>query len=255
FGSTGLAICGDVDLAYTGGRQSFVGFSDLLASLRLRAYVSPAYRITSMWSVAVQNRFVYWFNRGYMYEVLPQAQWDVVPALSLSAGIGLPVVGGNVWRFIAGVRWAPTFSAPSPSGLEVFKEGENLRMRVYFNFLGDKADLFEPKNTQYGPKNHDLIAQVVSRLNQYPEYDIVVEGHTNRVKFEKSFEEEQSAEMIPLARDRAAAVAQALVAAGIARERLSVAAIGGSRPLSKFEDKENCWKNRRVEIVLKKKTR
>jgi len=265
FGSTGLSLYGNLDAAFTGGRGVFRILSDPLSCIRLRADAIPAYRINQSWSAALQNRIVFWFSRGFSYEILPQAQFDVLPGLSVSAGAGIPVVGGSVWRFLAGARWTPSLPAraparsaepappPAPATLVVIRENDDIRIRVYFNFLGDKADLFEPQNREFGSRNRAIVADLVSYLRQFPDYDITVEGHTNRVKFDMSFEKEQESEMLPLAGARADAVVQALTTAGIDGGRLSPAAIGGLRPLARFEDAENCWKNRRVEIVLKRR--
>jgi outer membrane protein OmpA-like peptidoglycan-associated protein len=251
----GPALCGGLDFAFTRGRDGFAEFSTISAGRRLRASISPSYRLDPAWSVTLQNRVVYWFDRGFLYELLPQAQWDPCPGLSLSAGLGIPAIGGESWRFLAGLRWAPRQKAnepPPPSSLQVIRELGGTRIRVYFQFQGDRAELLEPKNQQYGKQNRALLSELVSYLARYPEYDIVVEGHTNRARFELSFQAEQRDEMLPLAEGRAASVVQALTAAGISSRRLSAKAIGGLKPLADFRDEANCWKNRRVEIVLKK---
>jgi outer membrane protein OmpA-like peptidoglycan-associated protein len=68
-----------------------------------------------------------------------------------------------------------------------------------------------------------------------------------------TFDEEQRKEMLPLATARATAVKKALVDLGFSADKISIEAYGGLKPLVKFEDMDNNWKNRRVEIVLVKK--
>jgi chemotaxis protein MotB len=133
------------------------------------------------------------------------------------------------------------------------REGKGMRLRVYLSFLGDKADLFEPKNAKFGAKNRQILEEVAAYLRQFEGYDIVIEGHTNRARFDVSFEREQKEEMLPLAEARAKAVLTALAELGIERKTMKAVAVGGSRPLAKFEDSVNNWKNRRVEIVITKK--
>ena len=255
-GPRGPVLSGGFDLAYTGGRESFPEFMEPLACLRLRGSLSPSLRFGPSWALALQNRVVYWFDRGYSYELLPQAQWDILPSLSLAAGLGIPLIGAESWRFLAGARWTPRRIAARPptkppDSIQVIPQPAGFRIRVYFQFLGDEAALFAPGNAVYGKRNRALISELVAYLARYPGYDIVVEGHTNRARFELSFAKEQREEMLPLAAARADAVLRALTAAGVARNRISVEAIGGLEPLADFRDADNCWKNRRVEIVLK----
>jgi flagellar motor protein MotB len=158
------------------------------------------------------------------------------------------VVGGGVWKAYAAV----SYELGTEELFMVVREGEDVRLRVYLSFLGDKADLFAPANRQFGDRNRRIMASVARFIRKYPGYRIVVEGHTNRAKLDMSFDEEQRKEMLPLARARAAAVKDALVGMGFDAKRLSTVAYGGLKPLAKFEDSANTWKNRRVEILLVK---
>jgi len=241
--------------AATLGRKAFDELADPAACMRLRALLCPSLRAGPL-ILSAQGRGIYWFGRGYALEILPQLQWEALPGLSLAAGLGIPAVGGSSWRLLAGARWTPRESAPPPlpqsGALQLIRERRGARVRLYINFQGDRAELFEPANARYGPENRRLIAELVALLQRYPEYDILVEGHTNRSRFDLSFREEQKSEMLPLAERRAEAVRSALVAAGIPESRLSIKAVGGLKPLVDFEDEANAWRNRRVEIVLRK---
>lgn len=275
-----LGLVGDCNFAFTGWRDSALlpDFAAPGAMYRLYVDLVPGFFLKDRWFLGVQNRLTYWFDRGYIYDLVPEANWSPTKDLTLALGIGIPAIGGNVWKAWAGVSWngtvpAPILTAmqkaipkpkpkpatapkpapaPKKSDLSVIKEGDNIRIRVYFNFPGDRAELFEPVNTQFGPQNRALIAKVAELIKNYPDYQIIVEGHTNRAKFEMSFDEEQKKEMLPLAKARAEAVMKALVAAGIKASLMKAEAYGGLKPLVKFEDLENCWKNRRVEILLVK---
>jgi outer membrane protein OmpA-like peptidoglycan-associated protein len=54
----------------------------------------------------------------------------------------------------------------------------------------------------------------------------------------------------PLSMARAETVRQELVRRGIAPDRLSMAALGGTNPIVPFSDLPDRWKDRRVEFVL-----
>jgi outer membrane protein OmpA-like peptidoglycan-associated protein len=43
-----------------------------------------------------------------------------------------------------------------------------------------------------------------------------------------------------------------LVGLGVERARLSSVGIGGDRPIVPFEDRDNWWKNRRVDFILER---
>jgi outer membrane protein OmpA-like peptidoglycan-associated protein len=41
-----------------------------------------------------------------------------------------------------------------------------------------------------------------------------------------------------------------LIEFGVARNRLSFVGMGGTKPVVRYDDRDNWWKNRRVEFVL-----
>lgn len=248
------------------GLYGFQAPSDLplKSGWRIQTDVVPTYRlpmVSDMW-FQLQNRGQYWLDRGWGYEVLPQLSWTLTREWTVAAGCGIQVVGPPGWRAVAGFRWTPqtnladavhslTSSIDSVyTSFQVIPEGKNIRIRIYFTFEGDKADLFEPQNARYGLKNQELMTQLLGVIRKYPGAQILVEGHTNRSKLNQPYEQEQKNEMLPLAKARALAVADALALAKIDKKTVKTAAIGGDRPLAPFTDPANNWKNRRVEILL-----
>ena len=77
-----------------------------------------------------------------------------------------------------------------------------------------------------------------------------VEGYANNVS---NTERENIQELIPLSRLRAQTIVNILVENGLDRSILSSDGKGGSNPIAKWEDRENWWKNRRVEFIVTRK--
>ncbi len=65
-------------------------------------------------------------------------------------------------------------------------------------------------------------------------------------------EKEEVEELIPLSEARALTVQDSLIKLGIDASRLNILGIGGKEPIVPMSDKENIWKNRRVEFILLK---
>ena len=58
--------------------------------------------------------------------------------------------------------------------------------------------------------------------------------------------------VITLRKARAQTVKQMLIGFGVSEARLSTVGVGGRQPVVPREDKDNWWKNRRVEFILDK---
>jgi outer membrane protein OmpA-like peptidoglycan-associated protein len=95
--------------------------------------------------------------------------------------------------------------------------------------------------------NIRIIRRIAEILNKFRDYRVQVEGHANPVA---RTEAEERTELQPLSESRARAVVNMLGEYGVARTRLSSTGMGGSRPVIKWEDRDNWWKNRRVEFIL-----
>ena len=61
---------------------------------------------------------------------------------------------------------------------------------------------------------------------------------------------EQDEELLPLSKSRADAIRTALIAEGIEARRITTEGKGGAEPVVAFSDRDNWWKNRRVEFIL-----
>jgi outer membrane protein OmpA-like peptidoglycan-associated protein len=99
----------------------------------------------------------------------------------------------------------------------------------------------DPAKPALRPEAAKAVAEVAKLLRENPGLKLTVEGHTDDVGPRAANEK--------LARDRAAAVVDALAAAGIARDRLKVAGLGPAKPVADNATSEGRAKNRRLELV------
>ena len=67
--------------------------------------VSPELISMRKWMLQIENRFEYWVQRGWHYEVLPGIRWEIQPRTIFEIGVGLPIVGGNVRRYFVGFSY------------------------------------------------------------------------------------------------------------------------------------------------------
>jgi len=105
--------------------------------------------------------------------------------------------------------------------------------------------------------NDRILRRIAEVLERYPGYQIKVEGHANPTTApgtQARVNEEAGTSTVKglrtLSEDRARAVIDYLVSLGIARARLSPIGMGGTQPVAAFTDRDNWWKNRRVEFIL-----
>jgi len=69
-------------------------------------------------TMGVQNRYTYWFERGYTYAVMPQISWNITKETAVSAGASIPVMGGGKdYRFIGEISMSFEFGSKTrPTG-------------------------------------------------------------------------------------------------------------------------------------------
>jgi OOP family OmpA-OmpF porin len=124
------------------------------------------------------------------------------------------------------------FAAPAPqaAALKPALDREG-RAALHLAFEGAKLR----------PDQAKAVAEVARLLKESPGLKLTVEGHTDDVGPRAANEK--------LARDRAAAVVDALAAAGVSRDRLKSAGPGPAKPLADNATSEGRAKNRRMELV------
>lgn len=150
-----------------------------------------------------------------------------------------------------------------PVDVLVIRVGDVLKMQVpSIIFRSDNADFkgkdVEPENgleQSVIDNNHRVIKRIAEILNKFKDYTVSIEGHANNVtgtEAEETSTENGNIPLVPLSEARADTVKQMLVEYGVDESRLSTVGMGGRQPVVPREDRDNWWKNRRVEFILNK---
>jgi len=129
----------------------------------------------------------------------------------------------------------------------VIRDGDILRIQVPSIVFRENAADFNGIPTDRLDNNIRVLRRIAEILNRFRDYKVKVEGHANPVA--RTTQEERT-ELQPLSEARAQAVLNILVEYGVARNRLSSVGMGGTRTVVPYEDRDNWWKNRRVEFIL-----
>ena len=116
------------------------------------------------------------------------------------------------------------------------------------NFDADKAT-FDSLSASQRNDNEETLNEVAVQIKAHPGAQVIIEGYANNVS---GTEKENREELIPISKARADAILELLVERGINREVLTAEGMGGANPLADRNDRDNWWKNRRVEFRLKK---
>jgi flagellar hook assembly protein FlgD len=139
----------------------------------------------------------------------------------------------------------------------VIREGDRLKIQVpSIIFRANAADFKGLPQAQID-NNNRILRRIAQILNKFRDYQVQVEGHANPTTppdtAGRRAEETGTPRVIglkPLSEDRAKATVDFLVGFGVTRSRLSSTGAGGTRPVVRYEDRNNWWKNRRVEFIL-----
>jgi outer membrane protein OmpA-like peptidoglycan-associated protein len=117
------------------------------------------------------------------------------------------------------------------------RDGESLRVSLASDVM------FESGSARLQPGAADKLAELARVLDRYPRTRVDVVGHTD----------DRGTEAVnqPLSERRAAAVADAMVRAGVEPRRISTRGLGESRPVAGNETATGRAMNRRVEVLLR----
>ncbi len=145
----------------------------------------------------------------------------------------------------------------------LIRDGDKLKMAVpAIIFRSNHADFGLTKKDGDGGltqaqvnNNVRVLKRIAQILNKFKNYTVTVEGHANNVT---GTEEEETSTangnipLEPLSKERAEFVVDQLSEYGVTKARLSAVGRGGRQPVVPRSDRDNWWKNRRVEFILNK---
>ena len=127
-----------------------------------------------------------------------------------------------------------------------------LRVRVPSIIFGANSGDFDGLDAATVSNNDAILKRIAQVLNKFGTYKVKVEGHANPVgRTARERQREQETDLA-LSEIRARFVVDYLVKLGVARNRLSSFGIGNARPIASLNDRNNWWKNRRVEFILER---
>jgi outer membrane protein OmpA-like peptidoglycan-associated protein len=141
----------------------------------------------------------------------------------------------------------------------VIRDGDVLRVQVPSIVFGSNSGNLEGLDPETTANNDWILTRIAQVLNKFSTYQVKIEGHANPTTppntAARRTEETGTARikgLQPLSEERAKAVVEYLVKLGVDRSRLTAFGIGSARTIVDFADKDNWWKNRRVEFILVK---
>ena len=108
-----------------------------------------------------------------------------------------------------------------------------------------QAIQFEVNKDVVKPISFNQLNEVVKILNEFPDYQLIVDGHTDNTGKAESNQ--------VLSEKRAAAIKNYFIAKGIEESRMTATGYGFSKPLVPNTSAANKAKNRRVEMNMKLK--
>lgn len=99
---------------------------------------------------------------------------------------------------------------------------------------------FQPGSISFTPQSDAVLQQLLSLLQQHPDGRVRIEGHTDNTG--------PDAVNLRVSRDRAAAVANYLMARGIPADQIVVTGYGSTQPIADNSTEQGRTRNRRIEI-------
>lgn len=154
-----------------------------------------------------------------------------------------------------------TVEGKIPVDVLVIRDGNVLKMAVpSIIFESDSAN-FQKANSKLTQAQIDNNMKTLNRisdiLKKFKDYKVTIVGHANKVTDNPLEETEDNLRewgrgLMPLSKERADAIVSYLVKHGVNASALTTEGMGGTKPVVNPKDKDNNWKNRRVEFILQK---
>lgn len=207
----------------------------------------PFWTISGKSSITEQ---VVWDGRGNNGELV-QSAMDYPYTFTVTDTLGLTsVVEDKISVDVLVIRVGDVLKMAVPA--IIFRQDEaDFGVQV----VDDNGKVVKKGITAAQAKNNERVLKRIAQiLNKFKNYTVTVEGHANSVT---GLEDEETTNkygkaLVPLSQDRAEFVIEKLKGYGVDGSRLSAVGRGGRNPVAKLGDKDNAWKNRRVEFILNK---
>jgi outer membrane protein OmpA-like peptidoglycan-associated protein len=133
----------------------------------------------------------------------------------------------------------------------VIREGNVMRIKIPSIVFASNSGGFAGLSENVLSGNDTILRRIAEILNKFNSYKVNVEGHANATAATANARRlEQERELRPLSEQRAKHVVDYLTRLGVDGGRLTAVGIGAARPVAAYEDRDNWWKNRRVEFIL-----
>jgi len=156
------------------------------------------------------------------------------------------------YKFTAIDALGNTNSTEGKIGIDVLviREGDRLKIQIpSIQFRPNFAD-FEGLPKDVVDNNMRIIRRIAQILNQFRDYKVQVEGHANPTQPAGAARDREEPTLQRISESRAKAIVDLLARNGVARNRLTATGAGSTKTVVPFEDRDNWWKNRRVEFYL-----
>ena len=180
---------------------------------------------------------------------------------------------GNAERVQSAMDYPYTFTVTDSLGMTstvkgvipidvlVIRDGNVLKMAVPSIIFESDSSNFQTANAKLTQeqvnKNIQILNRIAEILKKFKDYKVTVEGHANKVTDNPDEETVDNMKvwgraLTPLSKERAEAIVKYLEKRGVSASSLSTNGLGGTKPVVNPKDKDNNWKNRRVEFILQK---
>lgn len=152
------------------------------------------------------------------------------------------------------------FEGQIPVDVLVIREGDVLKIAVPAIIFESDSSNFQTANSRITKaqvtSNKNILNRIAIILKKFPDYQISIQGHANRVS--DNLDEETMDSPVwgkalgPLSKARADAIMKYLIKQGVNSANVTTEGLGGTKPVVDPKDTDNNWKNRRVEFILVK---
>ena len=148
-----------------------------------------------------------------------------------------------------------------PVDVLVIRDGNVLKMAVPSIIFESDASNFQTANAKLSAaqveNNIKVLNRIADILKKFKDYKVTIVGHANKITDNPDEEtvdnpREWGRASMPLSKERSDAIKAYLIKKGVSAAALSTEGMGGTKPVVNPKDKDNNWKNRRVEFILQK---